>query len=266
MPTYTKPNYIYQANDTAYIGQTEEGGKVALTIKNAPHVLIAGVTGSGKSVMMRALLTGLIANSFPDETAIYILDPKRVDYIEYRNCPHIKDICTTDKAMLLFLERINNLMDKRLAEMMKTGQKDLKQSAKMPRIYIFCDELADLTGGLNKKMFNYYLIRLAQMGRAAGIHLVLATQRPSAAVLPCQLRDNIPCRISLKVMDKTAARMIGVEGAEELGYKGDAIIKLADGRTAHFQGYLSPDEAIIQHAIEQTKKPERMGLFKLLFA
>lgn len=216
------------------------GDGVLLDMAKAPHVLIAGTTGSGKSCMMHAIICSLLAKNTPSSARFLLIDPKRVEFFDYKNhpmlwCPVVTD---TDEALTALNKAVKEMED-RFAYMEENGQR-IWQGAKL---YIFIDEVADLMLTTGKKA-EHLITRLAQKGRAAGIHMVLATQQPTVKVLPSVIKANCPTRIALKVRTTSDSRVIlDHKGAETLRGCGDAILSDVYGNETRFQGgYLSDEE------------------------
>jgi len=225
-------------NKLAVVLGVDVGGKPMITnISTMPHLLVAGATGQGKSVLIQALLFSILFRNSPNECKLVIFDPKRVDFTPYNDVPHLIAPIVTDptKGLNAFswavseMERRYELLSK--AVCVNIDQYNEKSGfVALPNIVFVVDELADLMMNENvsrdtlNKM-GQKLQRLLQLGRAAGIHLILATQRPSTDVITGTMKANIPYRIALKVTSNTDSRVIlDRPGAENLLGRGDMIL------------------------------------------
>lgn len=224
------------------IGVSEDGEAIFNDLTSAPHLLVAGTTGSGKSVTTRAILQSLFTlNDDNRKIEVAILDPKKVDYKQFENEQNLyrKKIIDNPKEMLSLLKETVAEMDKRYSIMSELGVDSwirLREKKELPYKIVLVDELADLLA-VNKDVEDL-LTRLAQKARAAGIHLILSTQRPDAATLVGTLRSNIPSRIAMKVQKSTESTIILDEvGAEHLLGKGDHLIKWVGEQTYFAHSY-----------------------------
>lgn len=226
------------------LGLDEENKPVSLDITKAPHVLICGATGSGKSVCVNSIISSILANCNPTEVQFVLIDPKQVEFSRYNrmkfflSCDVVDNIYKASSA----LYTICNNMEKRYRTISAMGCKDIdefnaKSEQKYSRAIIIIDELAELMMR-NKKEVEPLLIRLAQMGRACGIHLILATQRPSREVVTGLLKVNIPTKICFKVPSSVNSRVVlDTSGAEKLTGDGDGLLLNSDGKDPiRFQG------------------------------
>lgn len=232
--------FCRSALGTACIGSDEDGIPVLLDLNDAPHVLIGGTTGSGKSVLLHDIILSLMLKGTPFDTQFVLVDTKIVEFNCYRNSPFLRLPIVTESADIVgALNQIIAIMQDRLRVM---ASQDLRQW-KGASLYIVIDELADALM-VSGKTACIQLTRIAQKGRAAGIHLILATQQPSVRIMPSALKANCPTRIGLKVKSITDSRIIlDHKGAEALKGKGDGILSSADGSEKRFQaGYLSMGE------------------------
>lgn len=214
------------------------GQPVVFDLVEAPHLFIAGATGSGKSVCVNALLVSMLIARRPPE--LVMIDPKGVDFADYDGCSRLRGrkVITDMSEALTTLREIAQEMDERQRVLREYNARNLAEAqangASLERLVVVIDELADFMMG--KSGASEPLIRLAQKARAAGIHLVLGTQRPEAATFPGLLRANIPSRIALTVQKAADSRIILDEGgAEKLLMRGDMLVKLAgrDSLRAH---------------------------------
>jgi S-DNA-T family DNA segregation ATPase FtsK/SpoIIIE len=210
-----------------------------------PHLLVAGATGTGKSVFLNALLCSILFRATPDDVKLLLIDPKMLEFSTFQGIPHLlADVVTNPKRAAAALLGIVNMMDERyqlmaakgvrnIAQYNKAVAKDLAQSPpapddelvprKLPYVVVVIDELADLMIVAARDV-EESLMRLAQMARASGIHLVLATQRPSVDVLTGVIKANFPSRISFQVSSRTDSRtVLDANGAERLLGMGDLL-------------------------------------------
>ena len=221
------------------IGVGMTGEPEMLDIGKAPHVLIAGTTGSGKSVLLNTIIAGLVYKNEPQACELVLIDPKRVG-IPHLRCPIVQGSENAVQA----LESLADEMDSRYEKMSSMGVKTAAEAG-MNRIVCVIDELADLMM-VSKKSVENNIVRIAQLGRAAGIHLVVATQSPRAAVVTGLIRANMPCKIAL-TCNGVRESMIVLDhgGAEKLLGAGDALIRRPGsvGET-RFQAAYTPVEDI----------------------
>ena len=246
---------------TFAVGKDISGRAVVANLAKMPHLLIAGTTGSGKSVMSNTLITSLLYRNSPSDMKLIIVDPKQVEMAQYQDIPHLLTpiITQTDKALsamkwavgemerrysLMAEERVKNIADYN-AKMANSENKDEKEG-KMPYIVIIIDEMADLMMMAGKDL-EMLIVRIAQKGRAAGIHLVLATQRPEVKVITGLIKANIPGRIAFAVGSQMDSRiMLDQGGAEKLLGKGDMLLLTTEmmGKPRRIQGAWASDEDI----------------------
>lgn len=212
------------------LGISVAGKPVVADIAKMPHVLIAGATGSGKSVAINAFMCSILFRASPEEVKFILVDPKRVELTGYNNIPHLLTPVIVDPPKVVSaLKWAANLMDKRYKQLAEVGVKnieaynDLAGLVAMPSIVIVIDELADIML-FSPKEVEDSVTRIAQMARAVGIHLVLATQRPSVDVITGLIKANIPTRIAFNVSSMTDSRVIlDTPGAEKLLGRGDML-------------------------------------------
>lgn len=175
------------------------------------HLLIAGATGSGKSVILNGFICNLLLKS-PNQAQFILIDPKRVELATYKNTPHCLKYASEQAEMLTALKQAINLIENRYKKMQLEGVKKYNGA----HVYVIIDELADLMT-TNAKEVAPILQRIAQIGRAAGVHLVACTQRPTSEVIPSKILVNIDSRLALHTRNKQDSRnIIGVTGAELL--------------------------------------------------
>lgn len=239
------------------IGKDIGGKSIVGDVSKLPHVLIAGTTGSGKSVCTNSLIVSMLYKSTPDEIRFIMVDPKMVELAPYNGIPHLLIPVVTDpkKAAGALQWAVYEMM-KRYKLFSENGVKDLKgynalaaqgentELQKLPTVVVVIDELADLMLVAAKEV-EESICRVAQMGRAAGMHLVIATQRPSADVITGLMKANIPSRIAFAVASSLESRIIlDTQGAEKLVGKGDMLyFPLGAGKPLRVQGcFISPEE------------------------
>ncbi|MSQ16565.1 MAG: DNA translocase FtsK, partial [Dehalococcoidia bacterium] len=235
------------------LGQDTAGAPVALDLAALPHLLIAGATGSGKSVCINSIVASLLLTRPPDQVRMLMVDPKRVELTPFNRIPHliapvIVEVAEVNPA----LRGLMREMFRRYKQMEEMGTRNIvgynaKVKERLPYIVLIVDELADLmmTGGFEVEQ---NLVRLAQLGRATGIHLVLATQRPSVNVVTGLLKANIASRVAFAVASQVDSRVIlDTVGAEKLLGKGDMLLLSNDSpKPRRVQGALIYDEEIDQ--------------------
>lgn len=211
------------------LGRDVSGAPVVDDLDRMPHVLIAGATGSGKSIMLRSILATILFRASPDEVRLILVDPKRVEFSGYNGIPHLlMPVIVEPEKTLPALRWAIGEMTKRYRILQEAGARDIgeynaKSKEKLPYILIVVDELADIMS-IAPAEVEKAITRLAQMARATGLHLVLATQRPSTDVLTGLIKANIPCRIAFNVLSQVDSRVIiDMAGAEKLLGKGDML-------------------------------------------
>ncbi len=220
----------------AALGKNISGDVVICNIADMPHILIAGTTGAGKSVCVNSIIMSILFRSTPDEVRLVMIDPKAVEFMIYNGIGHLLlPVVTDPKKAAGALAWACTEMDKRYNTLSENNVRDIKAYNKlaasredlepMPQVVIFIDELADLMM-CAKNDVEASICRLAQKARAAGMHLVVATQRPSVDVITGLIKSNIPSRIALKVASQVDSRtIIDTAGAEKLLGKGDMLYK-----------------------------------------
>jgi S-DNA-T family DNA segregation ATPase FtsK/SpoIIIE len=218
---------------TMVVGKDIVGNPFVTDLKRLPHLLIAGTTGSGKSVGINAMLVSLLYRNSPDDLKLLMIDPKMLEFSIYNDIPHLlTPVITGAKQAILALSNMVIEMEKRYKLMAKTKTKNIenfnekaKKNGYEPFAYIvvIIDELADLMMTSGKDV-EFYIARLAQMARASGIHLIVATQRPSVDVVTGLIKANLPSRMSFKVGQKIDSKVIlDTTGADSLLGKGDML-------------------------------------------
>lgn len=257
----------------AGLGLDVSGKVVATDVSKLPHMLVAGQTGSGKSIFMNALITCLVMNNTPEDLQLVMIDPKKVELIRFNGLPHLLGKVEVEgERSIGVLRWLTAEMDERYQKLAAVGARNIisynekiKQypdASKMPYIVTFIDELADLMVQYGADL-ERAICRLAQMARATGIHLIVATQRPSTDVLTGLIKANFPARTSFSVASGTDSRVIiDSVGAESLLGKGDMLFLGADASSPQrIQGCLVEDDEVDRIvAFWQEKYPERKSL------
>ena len=246
------------------LGKDIEGKPIIADIGKMPHLLIAGSTGSGKSVCVNTLINSILYKANPDEVKFLLIDPKVVELASYNGIPHLLIPVVTDpKKAANALNWAVVEMNRRYKLFAENGVKDItsyndKSEEKLPKIVIIIDELADLMMASANDVEDY-ICRLAQMARAAGMHLIVATQRPSVDVITGVIKANIPSRIAFAVSSQTDSRTIlDMGGAEKLLGKGDMLFyPLGAAKPVRLQGAFiseAESERVIEHVKSQVKE------------
>ncbi|MCD6584885.1 MAG: DNA translocase FtsK, partial [Desulfobacteraceae bacterium] len=267
---------------TIGLGKDIVGNPVVANLEDMPHLLIAGATGTGKSVGLNAMICSLLYKTMPEDVKMIMIDPKRIELSVYDGIPHLITPVVTDMkkatnalfwAVREMERRYKLLSESRVRNIRQYNRKVEKEAAepkpeqeiadipkeKLPYIVIIIDELADLMM-VGSRDVEVGLTRLAQMARASGIHLIIATQRPSVDVLTGVIKANFPTRLSFQVSSKTDSRtIIDANGAESLLGNGDMLF-LPPG-TAKLQrlhgAYISEDELMkVIEFLKEQKSPE----------
>ena len=256
---------------TFAVGKDISGKAVVANLAKMPHLLIAGTTGSGKSVMTNTLISSLLYRNSPSDLKLIIVDPKQVEMAQYEDIPHLLTpiITTTEKALsamkwavdemekrysLMAEKKVKNIMDYNTRVAEENGE------GKMPYIVVVVDEMADLMMMAGKDL-EMLIVRIAQKGRAAGIHLVLATQRPEVKVITGLIKANIPGRIAFAVGSQIDSRiMLDQGGAEKLLGKGDMLMLTTEmmGKPRRIQGAWASDTDIakLTDFLREQRAPE----------
>jgi len=235
------------------LGKSISGFPIVGDLVSMPHLLIAGTTGSGKSVCINTLILSILYRHKPDDCKLIMIDPKMLELSIYQGIPHLlTPVITEPKKATTALKWVVKEMEKRYREMTEIGVRNIsgfndkassESKKKMPYIVVIVDEMADLMMIAGKEIENY-IQRLAQMARAAGIHIVMATQRPSVDVITGTIKANFPTRISFQVTSKIDSRTIlGEQGAELLLGNGDMLFMSSASRIIRIHGpYVSEKE------------------------
>jgi len=257
------PELINHKSKIAFgAGINISGDVVVADIAKMPHLLVAGTTGSGKSVFMNSIIMSILYRAKPSEVGLIIIDPKKIEFGVYSGIPHlVKDVVTDPGQAVSTLRWAVNEMTNRYQRMQLSGVRDFKSynekfdkgtlsseeenPKRMPQIVIVIDELADLMMVASKEA-EALICRLAQLARAAGIHLVIATQRPSVDVVTGLIKANIPARVALLVASQVDSRtIIDMKGAEELLGNGDMLFyPTGYSKPVRVQGAFVSDEEV----------------------
>ena len=236
------------------LGKTIAGHPIVGDLVSMPHLLIAGTTGSGKSVCINTLILSVLYKHTPDTCKLILIDPKMLELSVYQGIPHLlSPVITEPKKATSALKWTVKEMETRYRKMTEDGVRNIsgfnekaqKEGKKvMPYIIVVVDEMADLMMVSGKQVENY-IQRLAQMARAAGIHIIMATQRPSVDVITGTIKANFPTRISFQVTSKIDSRTIlGEQGAEQLLGKGDMLFMSSASRMIRIHGPFVSDSEI----------------------
>ncbi len=256
----SKPFLKRTSNLTIPLGKDVTGSTWVAPLDKMPHMLVAGATGSGKSVCLNTIIVSLLYENGPDELKFIMVDPKRVELNAYEGIPHllIPPIIKADETVNALKWTVRE-MERRLDVLSKFGARDItsyneRAEEKMPRIVVIIDELADLMTVSGREVEGA-IVRIAQMARAVGIHLILATQRPSVDVITGLIKANVPTRIAFAVASQMDSRTIlDTAGADKLLGRGDMLYSSAElSKPKRLQGaYLS--EAEIGRVVDFLKK------------
>lgn len=242
-----KPELLKENTLTLPIGSDVYGNPFQIDLSKAPHLLVAGSTGSGKSVALNMFIHSLMEQNSPDNLKLVLIDPKRTEFTQFEESPHLVSqkfgIITEGEDVTLALEWAVQEMEDRYKQLREAKVRDIDtyiaQGGYMSKIVIVVDELADLMLSVHKIGIETAIIRLAQKARASGIHLILATQRPSIDVVTGILKANFPTRISFMTATKVdSAVILDQPGAESLIGNGDCLVmKPSEKGLIRLQGY-----------------------------
>jgi S-DNA-T family DNA segregation ATPase FtsK/SpoIIIE len=253
------------------LGKDITGRPVFGDLSKMPHLLVAGATGAGKSVCLNCIIASLLCTATPDQLELLMIDPKRVELTVYNGIPHLRNEVITDPSMAAgALNKITNEMDTRYERFAKAGVRKIEEynakfpDEKLPYIVVIIDELADLMLIAPAKV-EMLVMRLAQLARATGIHLVVATQRPSVDVITGLIKANIPSRIAFAVSSQVDSRVIlDMGGAERLLGRGDMLYLPIDApKPIRAQGALvtGPEiDRLVAHWQRQADPAERKSM------
>jgi len=231
------------------LGKSISGIPIVGDLSAMPHLLIAGTTGSGKSVCINTIIVSLLYKHTPENCKFILIDPKMLELSSYEGIPHLlSPVITEPKKATSALSWVVKEMENRYRKMTEIGVRNIdgfnsKFKEKMPYIVVIVDEMSDLMLVAGKEIENY-IQKLSQMARAAGIHIIMATQRPSVDVITGTIKANFPTRISFQVSSKIDSRTIlGEQGAEQLLGKGDMLFMSSANRIIRIHGpYIGENE------------------------
>jgi S-DNA-T family DNA segregation ATPase FtsK/SpoIIIE len=253
-----------------WLGKDISGTAVWTDLARMPHLLIAGTTGSGKSGCINTLLTSILLRATPDEVRMILIDPKRIELNHYESIPHLlTPVVSSPKEAAAVLANVVGEMERRYERMSAVRARNLPEAnrafrergeSSLPYLLVVIDELADLMM-ISPQEVEDAVIRLAQKSRAVGIHLVLATQRPSVDVITGMIKANVPSRIAFAVSSQTDSRVIlDQAGAESLLGQGDMLFKpLGTSRLQRVQGaYVGEEEIAL--VVEQCRHQREQEL------
>ena len=248
---------------SVWLGKDISGNAVWTDLARMPHLLIAGTTGSGKSGCINTILTSILLRATPDECRMILIDPKRIELNYYESIPHLlTPVVSSPKEASAVLQNLLAEMERRYERLSLVRARSLPEANRvfrqrgedpLPYLLVVIDELADLMM-ISPQAVEDAIIRLAQKSRAVGIHLVLATQRPSVDVITGMIKANVPSRIAFAVSSQTDSRVIlDTAGAESLLGQGDMLFKpLGTSRLQRLQGaYVTEDEIAL--VVEQCR-------------
>ena len=248
---------------SVWLGKDISGAAVWADLARMPHILIAGTTGSGKSGCINAILTSILLRATPDEARLILIDPKKIELNYYESIPHLlTPVVSSPKEASAVLLNVVSEMERRYERLSQVRARNLAEANRafrkrgeeeLPYLLVVIDELADLMM-VSPQEVEDSIIRLAQKSRAVGIHLVLATQRPSVDVITGMIKANVPSRIAFAVSSQTDSRVIlDQNGAESLLGQGDMLFKpLGTSRLQRVQGaFVTEDEIAL--IVEQTR-------------
>ena len=245
------------------IGKDISGNIEVIDLSKTPHLLVAGTTGSGKSVFINTLLASLLYKFSPKQLKLILIDPKMLELSVYNDIAHLlTPVVTEPKKAIIALKWVCKEMGRRYSLMNEEGTRNLegynqKASEALPYIVVFIDEMADLMMTAGKEV-EHYVQRLAQMARACGIHVVMATQRPSVDIITGSIKANFPSRVSFQVASKYDSRtVLGESGAEQLLGNGDMLMTKNGSNLIRYQSaFISDNE--VSKLIKEIKNSQKV--------
>lgn len=251
---------------TLGLGKDISGKPVVTDLLKMPHLLVAGATGSGKSVSINAMIMSILYKAMPTEVKLLMIDPKLLELSAYEDLPHLispvitnpKEAAEALKKMVIEMERRYRILAEGAARNIENFNLKAKDEEKLPYVVVVIDELSDLMFTSASDVEDS-IARLAQMGRASGIHLIVATQRPSVDVITGIIKANFPARISFQVSSKVDSRTIlDAHGAEALLGKGDMLLLLPGERLKRVHGALITEDEIrnVTEFIQSQGRPD----------
>ena len=245
------------------IGKDISGNIEVIDLSKTPHLLVAGTTGSGKSVFINTLLASILYKFPPEDLRLILIDPKMLELSVYNDIAHLlTPVVTEPKKAIIALKWVCKEMERRYSLMNEENTRSLegynqKSLEKLPYILVFIDEMADLMMTAGKEV-EHYVQRLAQMARACGIHLVMATQRPSVDIITGSIKANFPSRISFQVASKYDSRtVLGEIGAEQLLGNGDMLMSKNGASLIRYQSAFISDSEV-NKLINEIKKSQKV--------
>ena len=245
------------------IGKDISGNIEVIDLSKTPHLLVAGTTGSGKSVFINTLLASILYRFPPEDLRLILIDPKMLELSVYNDIAHLlTPVVTEPKKAIIALKWVCKEMERRYSLMNEENTRSLegynqKSIEKLPYIIVFIDEMADLMMTAGKEV-EHYVQRLAQMARACGIHLVMATQRPSVDIITGSIKANFPSRISFQVASKYDSRtVLGEIGAEQLLGNGDMLMSKNGASLIRYQSAFISDSEV-NKLINEIKKSQKV--------
>jgi S-DNA-T family DNA segregation ATPase FtsK/SpoIIIE len=261
---------------TLCLGKDIFGNPVVTDLAKMPHLLVAGATGSGKSVSINTMIVSILYKASPADVKMLMIDPKLLELSAYAEIPHLispvitgpKEASEALKKMVYEMERRYRLLAEKGARNIEGYNRQAAPEERLPYIVVFIDELADLMFTAPSDVENA-IARLAQMARASGIHLILATQRPSVDVITGLIKANFPARISFRVTSKIDSRTIlDAQGAEQLLGMGDMLFMLPGARITRIHGAYISDEEVraVTDFVKSQGKPDYAPFEEIVLA
>lgn len=234
---------LKQVQTDAVLGVSINNEPVTLDIKDAPHVLIAGQTGGGKSVLLNSMIQSLMLDNSPDYLQFHMIDTKRVEFNQYENNPFVENVSYTVSDAMTDLDAVIAEMEGRYKILQHLGYasvydiEDENIRRYMPTLVVVADEFSNLVSSDadSKKALEAKFARISEIGRASAVHLILATQSPRADVVSGRIRSCLPTKIGMRTTSQTETRIIGVPDCHKLLGKGDTLIQYANGSVIRFQ-------------------------------